>query len=82
MAVLNVPVVRLKSAACPSAVLPPAYPPSGGGFTASDFDATLRQASTSSVAVNVILGLFINDFLFLVFSPRAALSVIENQLWR
>ena len=32
--VLYVPVVRLKSAFGPSAVLPPGYPPSGGGLTA------------------------------------------------
>src|SRR6476646_11221722 len=33
-AVFAEPVVRLKSAFCPSAVLNPGYPPSGGGFTA------------------------------------------------
>src|SRR5439155_27299360 len=45
MAVFSVPVVRLKSASSPSAVLPPRYPPSGGGRTARPGGESAKQTS-------------------------------------
>src|SRR6266540_2510271 len=67
-AVLYVPVVRLRRALCPSAVLPPGYPPSGAGTTASAIGASPKQASAmamSSMFIDLIgfcLGCF---FIFL-----------------
>src|SRR6266508_1730510 len=49
-AVLYRPVVRLKSALCPSAVLPPGYPPSGGGLTACAFGSVAARQRSASVA--------------------------------
>src|SRR6185437_356463 len=47
-AVFHVPLVRLKRAFCPSAVLPPGYPPSGGGLTACVFWTSAKQPSRSN----------------------------------
>ena len=41
-------VSRLERASCPSAVLNPGYPPSGGGFTACAFGKNARQATAST----------------------------------
>jgi hypothetical protein len=44
-----VPVVRLKRASSPSAVLLPGYPPSGGGMTPKAFGASESPKQTSGM---------------------------------
>ena len=44
--------VRLKSAACPSAVLPPGYPPSGAGTTACAIWNSARKPSAKKTRGN------------------------------
>src|SRR5882724_4315935 len=56
-AVFATPVVRLKRAFCPSAVLNPGYPPSGAGTTASAFDKSPKQASAPAMRSGRIVGL-------------------------
>ncbi len=48
IAVLNVPPVRLSKAFCPSAVLFPGYPPSGGGLSACILSARTKPTNASA----------------------------------
>ena len=56
------PVVRLPRASCPSAVLPPGYPPSGAGTTPKDFGVVqnAHRPSAKSVVVRMWLRVFIS----------------------
>src|SRR5262249_47932056 len=67
------PVVRLKSAFCPSAVLNPGYAPSGGGITAKAFWAErIAKHASSSISVassGVVFLNWINGFIILLSLP-------------
>jgi hypothetical protein len=59
-AVFAEPVVRLRREFCPSAVLNPAYPPSGGGTTARAFGAGSDTERNRSDLVNNRIVVFID----------------------
>jgi hypothetical protein len=62
IAVLYAPVVRLGRARYPSAVLPPGYPPSGGGTTAKEFGVgdSETMPSATSIIESARFGFFIS----------------------
>src|SRR5260370_42296335 len=49
-AVLSLPSVRRKRALVPPAVLPPGYPPPGGGFPACAIDESVREIRNARIA--------------------------------
>jgi hypothetical protein len=54
-AVLYVPVVRLRRVCCPSAVLPPGYPPSGAGLTARAIGQIIKVIRTDRTTLIFII---------------------------
>ena len=52
-----VPLVRLKRAACPSAVLPPGYPPSGAGLTACALGESPKHKRASVISSHEVAAL-------------------------
>jgi hypothetical protein len=54
IAVLSIPLVRLKRAFVPSAVFSPGYPPSGGGLTAWALKESARDTSVSRTRIKLL----------------------------
>ena len=71
-AVLYVPLVRLNRAFCPSAVLPPGYPPSGGGTTACAFGKRPKQTKANVIRTGGI-------FVFISVEFRKNLASLSRQ---
>src|SRR5262249_2809190 len=69
IAVLPCPAVRLEMAFCPSAVLKPGYPPTGGGTTPKAFVADSTPDHASAIRIKFSRLIFVNGFKFLPFRP-------------
>lgn len=86
MAVLSVPVVRLKRASVPSAALPFAYPPSGVGLTAKTFGGGERAKYKSTRAAVIKskprLPRCRDDWFVVLLGATFCLLIVEHHLQR